>query len=197
LKKFDYKERVIELIMPSKYDPHRNGRNSPVFDTTVLSQPENRRNYVTFLLDSNHRLNRERIKLFNDNVCKLISTRDTINGIHLQFEAGLKYGEFIEIINICSFKDTVNHFIVYGDNLWYLYKNVSTQRKIEIMNRRKDRIKEQNDSEEKQMMERTIELSSEPISKRLIEILKVWPCLIVLLLLGLISIRSMIKNNYR
>lgn len=195
LKRFNREERVIEIVLPSKYDPQRNARNSLIFDTTVLSLPENKRHYTIIDLDSNDHDNKEKLKSYNDKVCKLISTNDTVNAIHLRFGKGFRYGDFIEAINISNFNDaTVNHFIIYDNNLWYLYKNVNTQQKIHIIKRRQDRIKDQNEFEKNRIMERTIELNNEPISKRLTDILKVWPCLIAFLILVFFSIRSMIKK---
>ena len=194
LNKSNYVERVIEIQLPSKYNPKHNGRNSIVFDTTVLSLPNNRRIYSSIELDSNHQENKEKLKLFNYTVDKLISTKDTVNGIHLRFGNGLKYNEFFEAINKCYFKDTINNFIIYDNNLWYFHKNVSTQEKMRIIHYKEKMIEERNEFEKNRIIERTIELSNESISKRLIDALKVWPCLIAFFILGLISIRSMTKK---
>jgi|GEM_PF-3518076 len=192
LNKFNHKERFIELNFAERYDPHNIEKEEyrKPFDTTMLSTPENIRNYEFIELDSNRVDNKKKLNLFRDKVKKIILTNDTVNGIHLRFGKGSKLGEYIEAINISAFSDTVNIYIPFENNLWYLHKNFDPGFTLKTWNWKKEWAIKRKKSGEKLKMKRTIELSNETFSVRLNEAIILWPCLILLFLLGGISVYS-------
>jgi hypothetical protein len=198
LNKFHKKEeRSIELSMPARYDPKLDHKNKIVFDTTCLSWPENRRNYTIIDIDNSAK-NQKNLKLFNDRVLQIIKTNDTVNAIHLLFGKESTYGQFIEALNICN-KDTFPCYIVLDDNLWFLHKNYSQQIKNKILTRRKESIERQNESERyitlNRILKKPIESKDESNLKILKDMMKVWPCFILIAILGFISIRSVNRKK--
>jgi hypothetical protein len=185
-------ERVIEIWMPRKYNPVENGRNSYVFDTAVLSRPENIRKYREIKMTDNIEDNREKIAEFKQSVAKLVQTNDTLNGVHLTMSSITSYNEFIQLLDICFSSTTISQFVVYEDNLWYLYKKFD----LSMTKRYKEeKLRMQNEKQKEKITTRNIELSQVTIIQRLESLYEIWPWIIVYLAFGFISVRHMIKKR--
>lgn len=185
-------KRVIEIWMPRKYNPVVNGRNSYVFDTAVLSRPENIRKYREIKMTDNIEDNREKIAEFKQSVAKLVQTNDTLNGVHLTMSSITSYNEFIQLLDICFSSTTISQFVVYEDNLWYLYKKFD----LSMTKRYKEeKLRMQNEKQKEKITTRNIELSQVTIIQRLVSLYEIWPWIIVYLAFGFISVRHMIKKR--
>lgn len=187
-------DRVIEINMPRKYNPLHNGRNSIVFDTTVLSRPENLRQYKEIEVKGDPQMRAGQIEAFKENVHQLIETNDTKHGVHALLSKDVTYGDFIELINICNFADTLTHYIVFEDHIWFLHKNVSHEAKVRTQKWKEERIAAQQIKEKELKVARIIELGNETITDQLKRLLSLWPLLIAFTILGILSMRSMLKK---
>ena len=185
LQGFKKNDHVIETVFPLKYVPHVNYENNLRLDTTVLSLSQFRRKYVDFKLDSNLLTNQIQLYSFDKKMQYLINHKDTTNGLHLIFGKGFKYGDFIKSINICR-KDTFSHYLVYDNELWYLFIKTDPERKKSILNRHKEDLE--------RILNREMEINNLPVSEKYSELPKIWPSIIVLVLLGFLSIRAAIKR---
>lgn len=192
LKPFNKTERVLEVVFPDKYKPNSNYENGFRFDTTLLSLPENKRKYLDIHLGKQTKINKIKLDSFYKKMQILIKTKDTINGLHLVFDNGFKYGDFIKAINTCI-TDTFPHFLVYENNLWYLYKNIDVEKRDRVLKRIKDRkLENQN-----RIIENELKMSKISLIDKIIELNKIWPFYIIFLILIILSIMSIkkIKNG--
>ena len=185
LKGFIKNERVIEIVLPIKYVPNINYEHIPRFDTTVLSLPENKRKYLNFQLNGNLLHDKITLDSFEIKMRTIMSRKDTINGLHLLFGDKVKYGMFVESINICS-KDSFSQTLIYENNLWHFYKKMEDGRKERIRIRRKERIEE----DRARMLTKEGEINNLSVFEKYKELIKIWPSLIILVLLGILSLRS-------
>lgn len=181
-------ERAIEIVMPRKYNPIANGRNSDVFDTAVLSRPENIRKYREIRMSDNFEENNEKITEFKQSVEKLVLTKDTLNGVHLTMSSTTTYNEFIKLLDICFSSTIVCRFIVFEDNIWYQYKNFDSIEVSQVKAYKEERLRNQKEKQKEKIIARSIELSRETFFQRLESLLEIWPWLIGYLALGFISI---------
>ncbi len=183
-------ERCLEITMPDKYSPKNIYENKARFNTSVLSLAENKRNYVSFVLNGNKETTHNKLDSFDNRLQVLICQKDTLNGLHLVFGDGFTYGSFIKALNIC-YKDSFASFMVYENQLWYLFKNKDAQLKERIKTRRKERsLSEHINNENKE-----IALNKSSLIEKYKGLIKIWPALIVFGFLGFLSFRS-IRNKY-
>ena len=134
--------------------------------------------------------NANKLDSFDNRLQVLICQKDTLNGLHLVFGDGFTYGSFIKALNIC-YKDSFASFMVYENQLWYLFKNKDAQLKERIKTRRKERsLSEHINNENKE-----IALNKSSLIEKYKGLIKIWPALIVFGFLGFLSFRS-IRNKY-
>ncbi|MFZ4401809.1 MAG: hypothetical protein ACOYO1_17400 [Bacteroidales bacterium] len=179
-------ERTLELAIPCKYNP--NDKSELRFDTTLLSQPENKRIYQTFKLNGNKKEDKAKLDSFRLSVRKMLLTEDVKNGVHLLFLDSTNYGSFIEAINICKIEGALI-YVSYNDNFWVLtrsgFKELYKKRKKEL-------IKE---------IKSTNERIDEEKSKKAItpfdcnNLLKFWPVFLVFLILFILSILKLKRTE--
>ena len=117
---FKKEERIIQVAFLSSV---KNSHNYPESymrnDTTLLSLPGIRRNYLDIEISGNEIQDKHKLDLFRLQIRKLINDWDTINGIHLIFLENSKYGAFIEALNICE-KEGAFRYALFENNLWVL-----------------------------------------------------------------------------
>lgn len=176
-------ERVLEITFCGKYIPGRTDEFR--FDTTVLSQPRNRRNYDTFLLNGN----RDNIKLdsFRILVRKMVGEKDTINGVYLELLDGSKYGSFVKTINIFK-QESLHSYAAFENQVWGLYTPITPER----LDRIKKRKIEEDSLNKAELMERS--LDKETFADRAKSSIAVWPIFIGIIILSLISIYKVLRK---
>lgn len=132
LKKNYYEERCMPINMPSKYDPNK-PKGVVRFDTTCLSDPENRRIYTTFKFDGDAMVDKANLAASVALLKQIANTQDTINGVHFVLGNNAKYETFIEILDLCAYTESLSlyipMYIAYENEIWYIHPKIKDARK--------------------------------------------------------------------
>jgi hypothetical protein len=179
-------ERVRVVIICEKYDSTMHG-NSYKWDTTFLSKPGNKRIYSDIVLDADENVNNQNLQIFENKLCELKSNNDTINGIHIIFEKGMKYKFFINAIDVCYKCDSFPAFAIYDNNLWAIYFKKSKEK----LERNRARAKEQAEENLLKINKRKYRSSNIHMSTSIV--LKFCVLILMFLFLGYVSIKKMIE----
>lgn len=186
---FQKEERVLEVLFPEKYRPEFKNSQVIRYDTSILSRPEYKRKYLVIRLNGNPKEDRVKLDFFRIRIREMKRDNDTINGTHLLFVDSVKYGTFVQSINICIEEDLIR-YMVFGENLWVLHVKDTP----EFLERRKKIREESKKNCAEQRLERTI-ASNISFGERIVMYKKYWPILVVLSLLSFLSIRKLIKKD--
>ena len=186
---FQKEERVLEVFFPEKYRPEFKNSQLIRYDTSILSRPENKRKYLVIRLNGNPKEDKVKLDFFRIRIREMKRDNDTINGTHLLFLDSVKYGTFVQSINICLEEDLIR-YMVYGVNLWVLHIKDTPK----FLERRKKSREESKKMREEQRLEKAI-ASKLSFRERIDMYKKYWPIFIVLSLLSFLSIRELIKKE--
>ena len=170
LKKTNKEEKALEVIFASKPGP----RNSSLirFDTTFLSKPEYKRNYLDIKLNGCAVEDKIKLDFLRLQIREIKETNDTKNGVHLVFVDSVKYGTYVAAINMLK-KEEVAKFALYNNNMWY-FNSDGDKAWVEAMKKKK----KEREAQEK------LEAKDSEIIKTLdvidfSAILRVWPVLLI------------------
>jgi hypothetical protein len=186
LNPFNKIERCKEIVLCSKYDPNACGTIR--FDTTFLSRPKTKRNYLTIKLTGNKPEDKIKLDFYRLRIRELLNENDSINGVHLLFLDSVKYSIFIKALDIIEEEGMV-YYIVFENNLWCFYMKVEKATFDRIKKRREER------KESMKAENIKINIDNSTFKDRLNDVVKVWPIFIGLILLSFFSIRRMIRTN--
>jgi hypothetical protein len=181
---FKKDERVLEIVFAAKYNPAY--KHSLRFDTSFLSNPQTKRNYLDIRLNGNEKEDKIKLDFFRLRVREMIKSNDTVNGTHLLFVDSAKYGTFVQSLNICK-KEGLMRYAPFENNLWVLQIN-DDKATIERVNQRRKEIEEENREE---LLNRKI--ASWTWIDWLNSIKKTWPIYLIVIGLSYISINKMRK----
>ena len=184
LSKYGKDERVRVVVICEKYDSTKLDYNFK-WDTTILSRPGYKRKYSNIELTADENVNNRNLQIFENKLCELKSNYDTINGIHVIFEKGMKYKFFIKAIDVCYKCDSFPAFAIYDYNLWAIYLNKSKEK----LERSRARAKEQAEENLLKINERKYRRSNIQMSTSIV--MKFCVLILMFLLLGYVSIKEM------
>ena len=173
-------ETCLVVAYPSKYNP--NIKNDLRYDTTQLSRPENRREYIDFVLNGNESINNKILDSFEIRNQTLVKMKDTIHGLHLLFGKTVNWGNVVKAINIC-FKDSFPRFMIYEDNLWTLYQNITPEIRESILKGRQ----EQKEENTKIIQDKVAEVYNMSFIDKYKGIIIIWPTIILFFILCIFS----------
>jgi hypothetical protein len=183
---FKKEERALEIVFAAKYYPH--DRFTIRFDTSFLSKPRYKRNYLDITLNGNETEDKIKLDFFRLRIREMISTKDTRNGVHLIFGDSTKYGTFVESFNICK-KEGLLRYAPYDNNLW-TFQMDEDKDEVERIKKRRKEIEDQN----------RLDLINSKADKltfgdKLSAALKVWPIFLILIILSFFSLRKVITKK--
>jgi hypothetical protein len=181
---FKKDERILEVIFAAKYRPEF--KNYPVarFDTSFLSNPRTKRNYLDIRLNGDEKEDKIKLDFFRLRIREMIKSNDTVNGTHLLFVDSAKYGTFVQALNICK-KEGLMRYAPFENDLWVLQINYD-KATIERVKQRRKEIEEKNREE---LLNRKI--TGWTWIDWLNSIKKTWPIYLILIGLSYISINKM------
>jgi hypothetical protein len=115
-------ERCLEIVYAQKYDKtseyHR-------FDTSTLSLPENKRDYIDLYISENDTKNKTALLLLESKLNSIIRTKNKHLGLHITFADNATYKYYIQSIDIienCFKTNFAFHtYCPFQNNIWVLY----------------------------------------------------------------------------
>ena len=165
-------ERVLVVTFAEKYDKNREKHTT--YDTTILSEPEYKREYIHIELNGNRIYDQTRINIFRESTLKIMRNKDSTNGVHLIFGDGSKYGSFIQVLN--NFRiDSIPNYMCSENHVWMLYIKGSEIKYRDRCKKREEEIREQNKN-------RTMNTDLS-FTDKLLYLTKLWPIPIAFVLL--------------
>ncbi len=189
-KNYKPEERCLEVYFASKYIPH-NSEIHHRFDTTVLSEQKNKRNYSEFIITGENS-DKTKLSSIEKEVVHIVKENDTINGIHIVFGDNAKYESYINTLDIL-YKDSIwTRFIPFENNIWFLHFNNSIKEK----NIWSNKTKKDKEYKKQYLINEELEYANRTFIEKYNYLLKFWPFFIIFILFSIISIRY-ITNNYK
>jgi hypothetical protein len=180
-------ERCIDIASPQRYRPNNDHR----FDTTLLSLPENKREYINSELTGNIANDRATLDSFNFKLKNIIKNKDTKTGLHINIKDSTKYISMIEIIDICKKDSFLPTYLFYDNEFWYFHREWNDSIKRIIIERR---LKDSKDNSLNKYWSSDVvyikhELPFWENNSFLSNSLKFWPFFTIYILFSIISIR--------
>jgi len=181
-------ERIIQVeFLSSVKNSHNYPESSMKNDTTLLSLPRLRRNYLDIQIGGNETQNKLKLDLFRFKIREIINNRDTANGVHLKFLENCKYGAFVESLNICEEEGAIR-MALFENNLWVLNFKNDKSYMLERRKIKKDQNERRNARETQKNKSITLNLSD------WFNLIKInWMIFIAFLVLSYLSINKTIK----
>ena len=198
LNKYKIEERCVELSSPKRYIPNQIYTNNFRFDTTSLSLPENKRNYVDFELNGDIANNYRVLDSFNSHVIKIFKNKDIKVGLHINIKDNTPYSFIIKIIDICQKDSFKSCYCFYDNGFWYFHRSLNKIEKQQAIYWIKTL---DNNHLNTKLIEgcKIYTIIKNPEKNTLMNRIKiylmVWPFFLILILFSIISIRY-IRNNY-
>jgi len=189
-------EECVVLCSPERYIPNQIYDKNIRFDTTLLSLPENKREYIDFELNGDIINDKNTLSSFNCKLLKIIENEDTITGLHINIKDSTKYLSMIKVIDICT-KDSFSSIYAFYDNeFWYIHHKTNDSIKEVIRHRLKST---KNNSQgiygANDVVYSKPKLTFWENNSLLSNSLKLLPFFLIFLIFSIISIRY-IRNNY-
>lgn len=126
-------EKSILIFTSGGKKEYYNKTCSTPFKTGVISLENYNRKYINYDLNGNESTDNKILNKFNIEMQRIIEHKDTINAQHVIFGDAVKYNTYIKALDICLKNcqkySIENFFILYGDNLWFLYDNQAKKEK--------------------------------------------------------------------
>ena len=115
-------ERCFEVSYAQKYYKEAKSHR---FDTTMLSLPEYKRQYIDVFISKSDAKNNISFSIIQNKLNEILRSKNKQLGIHIIFSDDSKYDSYIRTIDILesSFKTQSAHhtYCPYSNNIWVLY----------------------------------------------------------------------------
>ena len=105
------KEGVLKLVILSK------GGNLFDFNLEDLKEIEKQKKFEVIVVTQNTKKNQIILKEASLKLDDIVSSKDTVKGIHFRFTDNSTYANFIDVITLCK-KNKINSIIQYESNIW-------------------------------------------------------------------------------
>ncbi len=179
-------ERCFEVSYALKYNKEAESHR---FDTTMLSLPEYKRQYIEVLISNIDVKNNTAFEIIQSKLNEILRSKNKQLGIHIIFSDNSKYDSYIRTIDIIesNFKthSAFHTYCPYNNNIWVLYltqKNI-VKPKVYPLNLEGDIV-----------FGRTIKDEIKDFTYKNSNTIKLWPFFVIFVIFSKISIRY-IKNK--
>lgn len=128
-------ERCFEVSYAQEYNKEAENHR---FDTSMLSLPEYKRQYIEVFISNSNVKNKSAFAIVQRKLNQILKNKDKHSGIHIIFSDNSKYESYIKAIDIIenSFKkhSAFHTYCPYTNNIWVLYIKSNNQVKNNIPN---------------------------------------------------------------